>query len=553
LDNHHLYLDKANEVCRNVFEKEYFNSLGIPLPEVKFIQPDSANFKSGEYYIRIGDTWQIHLNFGLLPASLLEFAEEVKVLTRHEVEHYQTCPFDVLTHFRMLKVIVDTYKAQFSRHKIDIDKIAPQLANQAADIVIDTHNFRRYPGETLKSEIEWIKKGGTKAFNELPGHAKLMFLTKQALWKADLKLEESDPDLLMKIDQLADVIDEGGITNKDLFLSKTKRYTELFFELFQQDKNESTDKQQGGMSSVVVDPEIMPSKDSQAEGSNFIFQSPDKIAHAIQQFAQEAGLEEFQQIIDMAGIKDLSLSDKKRIWFEAQNINEIEIPDSTFNGSQDVYMYPETWKIGDPIEDIDIMLTYTVSPIIIPGVTTKKWSKNPVFKGGAQKSSPDLLLVLDSSGSMGSLTDEKSNLFNAVKSCFAIIKYFEKTNSEVALINFSSKAIINLWSKDYKGIKEGLLLEGGGNTVFPIDALEKLRRLKKSNAVIVIITDGEIQNDIQALEILTEHLLLGNKVFMFLQDKKGTIKKFIGLESYGAVVSQAFTAEDIRSLVLSNI
>ena len=553
MDNHHLYLDKANEVCRNIFEKEYFNSLGIPLPEVKFIQPDSANFKSGEYYIRIGDTWQIHLNFGLLPSSLLEFAEEVKVLTRHEVEHYQTCPFDVLTHFRMLKVIVDTYKAQFSRHKIDIDKIAPQLANQAADIVIDTHNFRRYPGETLKSEIEWIKKGGTKAFNELPGHAKLMFLTKQALWKADLKLEESDPDLLMKIDQLADVIDEGGITNKDLFLSKTKHYTELFFELFQQDKNESTNKQPGGISSVVVDPEIMPSKDSQAEGSNFIFQSPDKIAHAIQQFAQEAGLEEFQQIIDMAGIKDLSLSDKKRIWFEAQNIREIEIPNTTFNGSQDVYMYPETWKIGDPIEDIDIMLTYTVSPIIIPGVTTKKWSKNPVFKGGVQKSSPDLLLVLDSSGSMGSLTDEKSNLFNAVKSCFAIIKYFEKTNSEVALINFSSKAIINLWSKDYKGIKEGLLLEGGGNTVFPIDALEKLRRLKKSNAVIVIITDGEIQNDVQALEILTEHLLLGNKVFMFLQDKKGTIKKFIGLESYGAVVSQAFTADDIRSLVLSNM
>ena len=553
MDNHHLYLDKANEVCRNIFEKEYFNSLGIPLPEVKFIQPDSANFKSGEYYIRIGDTWQIHLNFGLLPSSLLEFAEEVKVLTRHEVEHYQTCPFDVLTHFRMLKVIVDTYKEQFSRHKIDIDKIAPQLANQAADIVIDTHNFRRYPGETLKSEIEWIKKGGTKAFNELPGHAKLMFLTKQALWKTDLKLEEGDPDLLVKINELAEVIDEGGITNKDLFLSKTKHYTELFFELFQQDKSDSTDIQQGAMSSVLLDPEIMPSKDSQAEGSNFIFQSPDKIAHAIQQFAQEAGLEEFQQIIDMAGIKDLSLSDKKRIWFEAQNIREIEIPNTTFNGSQDVYMYPETWKIGDPIEDIDIMLTYTVSPIIIPGVTTKKWSKNPVFKGGVQKSSPDLLLVLDSSGSMGSLKDEKSNLFNAVKSCFAIIKYFEKTNSEVALINFSSKATINLWSKDYKGIKEGLLLEGGGNTVFPIDALEKLRRLKKSNAVIVIITDGEIQNDVQALEILTEHLLLGNKVFMFLQDKKGTIKKFIGLESYGAVVSQAFTADDIRSLVLSNM
>lgn len=553
MDNQHLYLDKANEVCRNIFEKEYFNSLGIPLPEIKFIQPDSANFKSGEYFIRIGDTWQIHLNFGLLPPSILEFAEEVKVLTRHEVEHYQTCPFDVLTHFRMLKVIVDTYNAKFSGHKIDINKLAPQLANQAADIVIDTHNFRRYPIETLKSEIEWIKKGDAKVFNELPRHAKLMFLTKQALWKADLKLDENDSNLLLKIDQLAAVIDQGGITNKELYLSKTSHYTELFFELFQQDKNDIPDSEKGSISTGMLGPEIMPSKDSQQEGSNFIFQSPDKIAHAIQQFAQEAGLDEFQQIIDMAGINGLSISDKQRIWFEAQNINEIELPASIFNGSQDVYMYPEVWKIGDPIEDIDIMLTYTVSPIIIPGVTTKKWSKNPVFKGGAQKSSPDLLLVLDSSGSMGSLKDEKSNLFNAVKSCFAIIKYFEKNNSEVALINFSSKATINLWSKDYKNIKEGLLLEGGGNTVFPIDALEKLSRLKKSNCVIVIITDGEIQNDIQTLEILTDHLLLGNKVFMFLQDKKGTIKKFLDLESYGALISQAFTAEDIRYLVLNSL
>jgi len=533
LDNHHLYLDKANEVCRNIFEKEYFNSLGIPLPEVKFIQADSANFKSGEYFIRIGDTWQIHLNFGLLPSNLLEFSEEVKVLTRHEVEHYQTCPFDVLTHLRMLKVILDTYKAKFRRHKININKLAPQLANQAADIIIDTHNFRRYPDETLKSEIQWIKKGNTKTFNELPSHAKLMFLTKQALWKADLQLEESNTDLLVKIDELAYVLDEGGITSKDLFLSKTKCYTELFFELFQQDKNEVAETQQRNMSSNVFDPEIIPSKDSQAEGSNFIFQSPDKIAHAIQQFAQETGLEEFQQIINMLDIKDLLPSDKMRIWFEEQNINEIEIPASTFNGSQDIYMYPEVWKIGDPIEDIDIMLTYTVSPIIIPGVTTKKWSKNPVFKGGAQKSSSDLLLVLDSSSSMGSLNNKKS------------------TNSEVALINFSSEAFINLWSKEYKDIKKGLLREGGGNTIFPIDALENLIRLKKSNVVIVIITDGEIQNDIQAHAILTEHLLLGNKVFMFLQDTKGTIKKFTDLEGYGAVVCQAFNAEEIRTPVLN--
>jgi hypothetical protein len=40
---------------------------------------------------------------------------------------------------------------------------------------------------------------------------------------------------------------------------------------------------------------------------------------------------------------------------------------------------------------------------------------------------------------------------------------------------------------------------------------------------------------------------------MFLQDKKGTIKKFLDLESYGALISQAFTAEDIRYLVLNSL
>lgn len=553
MDNQHLYLEKANEVAKYIFEKEYFNGLGIPLPEIKFIPQDDIHFNSGEYYIKIGDTWQIHLNFGLLPTKLKEFAEEVKVLTRHEIEHYQTCPFDVITHFRMLKVILDTYKSKFTKHKIDIDKLAPQLANQAADIIIDTHNFRRYPVETLKSEIDWIKKGDVEVFNLLPAHAKLMFLSKQALWKENLQLDEDDNELLLKINQLAEVFDNGGITNKELFLNKTKKYTETFFELYQEDKDKSEKSKDESDSSGVSNPSVMPSKDSQSEGCNFIFQSPDKIAYAIQQFAQESNMQEFQQIIDMAGIKELNEKDKKRIWFDAQDVNEIEIPEYNFSGSQDVYMYPETWKIGDPIDEIDIMLTYSTSPIIIPGVTSKKWSKNSAYKGAAVKINPDLLLVLDSSASMGSINDEKSNLFNAVISCFAIIKFFEKNNSEIALINFSSKATVNSWSKDYKKIKEGLLLEGGGNTIFPINSIKELRQIKKNNSVIVIITDGEIQNDLHTLEILKEHLLLGNKLFMFLQDSKKTINKFIELENYGGIISQAFTADDIRSLVLNTL
>lgn len=153
------YKQKAQHAIESVFRSEYHNSLGIPMPEVKMLLPDDDNYITGQYYILINETWQIHLNFGKLPISFKEFEDEVKVLTRHEIEHYMCCPFDVITHLRMLKTIIDVYKKEFSHLGIDIQHICGSIANQAADIIVDTKNYQRNPQETLSSEINWIKKG----------------------------------------------------------------------------------------------------------------------------------------------------------------------------------------------------------------------------------------------------------------------------------------------------------------------------------------------------------------------------------------------------------
>lgn len=58
------YRLKAQEAIEYVFVKEYHNSLGIPMPIVKMLLPDDANYSTGQYYITIDKTWQIHLNFG---------------------------------------------------------------------------------------------------------------------------------------------------------------------------------------------------------------------------------------------------------------------------------------------------------------------------------------------------------------------------------------------------------------------------------------------------------------------------------------------------------
>lgn len=559
-DNYEIYKEKAIEACKQVFYNEYNRSIGIPLPKIEFILPDSNNYKSGEYYIRVGDTWQIHLNFGLLPISYKEFQEEVRVLTRHEVEHYMCCPFDVLTHFQMLKVIIDTYHKHYSHHLIDIVSLSGSLSNQAADIIIDTKNFYRHKSETLKSEIAWIKKGGNKSFKDLPRHSKLMFLSKEAIWKESLELYEDDNELNAEVESLAIKFINGGIDNKSLFLSKTIDYTHSFFKLFEQDRQEVNQQENSenelgqSNSQQSGQPQIIPSKDSQENGSEFVFQSPEKIQEALEQLAQEASLDQFSQILSAAGLKTLTEETKQKIWFEAQNAEIIPLTEQTPLGSNDNYAYPTSWKLGDPLEEMDMMLSFSTSPIIIPGVTTKKWVQNPVYNFGSEITDPDLLLVIDTSGSMGSLIKPKDNLHQAVLASFGILKYFENKSTQVALIGFSDRITANVnWTKDYDFLRESLLLTGGGGTNFPISNIMHTIENTKNPVVTVVITDGEIQNLSQTINYFKDFLNDGNKLFIFLLDKKANIENFKILISYGAKVLKTITASEMRDAVLNEI
>lgn len=559
-DKYDIYKEKALEACRQVFLTEYNRSIGIPLPKIEFILPDSGNYKSGEYYIRIGDTWQIHLNFGLLPTSYKDFQEEVRVLTRHEVEHYMCCPFDVLTHFKMLKAIIDTYHQNYSHFLIDIVSLSGSLANQAADIIIDTVNFFRHHDETLKSEIAWIKKGGFETFKEQPRHSKLMFLTKEAIWKESLELFEDDTEIMEEVKSLALKFEEEGIDKKSLFISKTIDYTHSFFKLFNQDKQKEDQEDNRDVGSDQAggqpksQPKISPSKDSQENGSQFVFQSPDKIKEALIQFAQETTLAQFSQVLSAAGISSLSEKEKQKIWFDAQNADIIPLIEETPKGSNDSYSYPTSWKLGDPIEEMDMMLSFSTSPIIVPGVTTKKWVQNPIFNAGSERKDTALLLIVDTSGSMGAVTKSNTNLHQAVLAAYGIIKYFETKKNQVALIGFSDRITANVdWTRDYDYIRDQLLVSGGGGTTFPIDTIQTIIAKSKNSLVSVIITDGEIQNTNQTVEYFKNYLIEGNKLFIFLQDRKSTIENYKTLTNYGAKVFKALTAIEMRNFVLYEI
>ena len=607
-DELEVYKQKAIEAIDSVFRGEYHNSLGIPFPKVEMLLADDENYDTGQYYITIDQTWQIHLNFGLLPKSYKKFQDEVKVLTRHEVEHYMCCPFDVITHFRMLKTIRDVYNNEFSSLEVDINRACASIANQTADIIVDTKNYLRFPEDTLNSEIDWIKKGAD--IRLCPNHSKLMFLTKEAIWGNSLGIHEEDKELLGIAKDLSSVFLQNGIDDKESFLNKTKVYAKTFFTLYCKDKEENSsngkkdksdnkgDKPQSfhnnasdsssqsgeqdshnpghnnDASSLTNNSkpnsshsenkpdfgnqgesgDSIRSKDGDKNGSAFVFADPDKVKEALEILAGETQIDEFIQILDIAGIGGLSKKDKERIWFVVQSANMIPIESFSNTGSKSTYSYPSMWRLGDAVEDLDIMLSLMNSPMMIPGITTKKWDMSTNEIHGVEKRHRDLLLVVDTSGSMGSALDKESNMHQAIKAAYGIITYFEQNEGKIALLGFNDKITTNVdWTNDYNLIRESLLTNGGGGTLFPIKKIVYTLEQRSSELVTVLITDGEITNIAESVKYFRDYISDGNKLYIFLLGKSKSQLNYDSLKGIGAQVYSADKADEFCNNVISDL
>ena len=560
------YRLKAQEAIEYVFVKEYHNSLGIPMPIVKMLLPDDANYSTGQYYITIDKTWQIHLNFGKLPVSFHEFQNEVKVLTRHEIEHYMCCPFDVITHFRMLKRIRDVYYMHFSHLGINIEYACGAISNQAADIIVDTKNFYRHRKETLKSEIDWINKGAN--ISDCPRHSKLMPLTKEAIWKEDLGINETDPELLKIVHNLADSFTKNSIEDKSSFLDKVEEYAETFFKLYVEDQmnpqqgSQQQSSQQGsqqqsdqqGSQQQSNQQGVGRPRDGDEHGNAFIFADPDKVKEAIEVLAEETSVEEFIDLLTIAGIIDMSEKQKEALWFNVQSANMIPIVETSNTGNKFSYTYPSTWRIGDPIEELELMLTYMTSPRLIPGITTKKWEYVSNDEKGTESKQMDLLLFVDTSGSMGSAMKESDNMHQAVLASYGILSYFESTKSKVALIEFSDKidACVD-WTDKYDDVKERLLTNGHGGTKFPISRIKSTLEVKSGDLVTVLITDGDLGNINESVSYFRDYLNDDNKLYIFLLGGSKSLHSYEPLKNIGAKIYNANNANEFCDMVLTDI
>lgn len=171
--------------------------------------------------------------------------------------------------------------------------------------------------------------------------------------------------------------------------------------------------------------------------------------------------------------------------------------------------YPDgydAWSLGDPIEDIDHLTSYG---IIAPGIT-KKIRRAPIECFGERETIPDLLLLLDDSGSM---PNPLETISEAVLSSFVVAKNYVRNGAKVAPVRFSDRTTTpEFLGEENKILEELLKFKGGGDTKVEIDKLERVvRNRKKEELDAILITDGQIKNRDEVIEYLSQF----NRAFMF--------------------------------------
>ncbi len=477
------------------------------------------------FYIDPDHKWQITMNLANTPLFKedQEYIDYFHIISLHEISHYQIIPYDGLINANLLRAAMTKVNQNF----------APIVVNIFADLVIDTKLYQKYPQLIIwevKITYEHIRNKGSVC-----NFTKFLFRAYEKMWNldilSDITLIELDP-LAERVTKtiLKDFEDESTWEKKvALIAGYLKNLINDTFALIGSggisDKDKEKRKSPGG-AIVEIPKDVLEVMENPLENKNsdkLKEGNEDELRQKAEEFAKDIPYSEFGGPARQAGI--LIDGSPLATWYRglAKNLIEIKIFEEKPGGQLPVY--PEIWRIGDRMEELDIVQTLLTSPVIIPNMTTRKWA----FREGSghliEKKIPDLLIVLDSSGSMGwnytSRTKRgKGPYHTALVAAFASLHYAASKGAKFSIVNFSNRADICHWTSDYKKAEKILLRYQGGGTFLPIKEIAQQCEKADRNVLVFIITDFGIYNWSKAKKIMTNLAQKGHKIVGFFIGSK---------------------------------
>lgn len=210
------------------------------------------------------------------------------------------------------------------------------------------------------------------------------------------------------------------------------------------------------------------------------------VDHPLSGLAAQLDPEEYSRTLEALGLH----GDLKR-WYRDQGYT-IRIRSSQAFRESEHPSAPARWRISDPPGEMDVNYSLSMSPWLIPGVTTyKRERERSRLVAGAERV-PDLLVVLDSSRSMGGHS-RGTRTFNATLAAFKACQLAHGQGAQLAAVNFSDRYLVQTWTRDLGAIEDLLVEDLCGRTSLPGLAILDLVRARPG-CLVLCITDTQIQN-----------------------------------------------------------
>ncbi len=552
------------EVARRAWSQALTDFYHPPLPEPVI---ESLSDASSFFYID-SDTWTIHLNTAGVPLYMdaNEAEPYLRSVCHHEMQHYLLCPYDGVTNGLMFSS---------ARRKVN-DATAMFVCNLFADLVVDSKLLKRYPTLTHDRINATLHESAIRCQE----HSSLWILivaTYRAMWGFPIPATASIDDQSFEAARRIANVARKAIDSESRWPKACENIAKIIAEWLPE-KNDQLPgmcnqiMENAADTDIAVNAVIVPLDVDAVMGSPIEIRNgdlarkcldsnsiPDTDAEmerlAIEVEERGGNLEDLEGVYIAAGVKSLD-NDWIRFWYRAKahGTLRIEVIEQKYSGSAP--LTPQVWRMGDPVEELDIVQSLQTFPILIPNLSTRKWLK--VTSEGMQqfKSLPDMLIVIDSSGSMtwGMTSKKISGSYHAALiAAFAAIDVALRKGSRVAAINFSSESRSSEWSSTRSVVERVLLAYQGEGTVAPVKKMTKVCNAAESKIMILMMTDAEIANWNKFVETVRDLSLSGHKLFLFHIGGKRSTKTCRALEDAGAVVYHIKSSKDLLGLVVREV
>ncbi len=241
---------------------------------------------------------------------------------------------------------------------------------------------------------------------------------------------------------------------------------------------------------------------------------------AFRSLALEMGMQDFKELVGGLGA---GTETQALVWYyrDLSRRYEVRFQPVRSEAGEEVPHAPLAWGMADPFERLDLPYTLYTAGKAVPTLTTKQWEKVRMEVVTRRRTPPDVIIILDASGSM---TNPASEVANAVLAGFVMARSAGNLGAKVGLVVYSdqqrSLVVEPVW--DIRRVEEGLVTYYGGGTVFPVREFRYLASLEPHRPKhFCLISDTEITNIAEASEHLGEALQMHpeNSGSVFLIDQ----------------------------------